>query len=104
MSDSKITRALLSVSDKSGLEPFARMLAQMGVELLATGGTLNLLRESGIPAREVSEHTGFPEMMDGRVKTLHPKIHGGLLGSARRTEPPPGDGTRTASRRSTSSS
>jgi phosphoribosylaminoimidazolecarboxamide formyltransferase/IMP cyclohydrolase len=85
MSDSKITRALLSVSDKSGLEPFARMLAQMGVELLATGGTLNLLRESGIPAREVSEHTGFPEMMDGRVKTLHPKIHGGLL--ALRDEP-----------------
>ena len=81
----KIQRALLSVSDKHGLEPFARMLAQMGVELLATGGTLKLLREKGIPVREVSEHTGFPEMMDGRVKTLHPKIHGGLL--ALRDEP-----------------
>jgi phosphoribosylaminoimidazolecarboxamide formyltransferase / IMP cyclohydrolase len=81
----KIQRALLSVSDKHGLEPFARMLAQMGVELLATGGTLKLLRERGIPVGEVSEHTGFPEMMDGRVKTLHPKIHGGLL--ALRDEP-----------------
>jgi phosphoribosylaminoimidazolecarboxamide formyltransferase/IMP cyclohydrolase len=80
-----ITRALLSVSDKTGLESFARMLAQMGVELLATGGTLKLLRQAGIAAREVSEHTGFPEMMDGRVKTLHPKIHGGLL--ALRDEP-----------------
>jgi len=81
----KIQRALLSVSDKHGLESFARMLAQMGVELLATGGTLKLLREKGIAVREVSEHTGFPEMMDGRVKTLHPKIHGGLL--ALRDEP-----------------
>jgi phosphoribosylaminoimidazolecarboxamide formyltransferase/IMP cyclohydrolase len=85
MSDPRITRALLSVSDKTGLESFARMLAQMGVELLATGGTLKLLRERGIAVREVSEHTGFPEMMDGRVKTLHPKIHGGLL--ALRDEP-----------------
>jgi phosphoribosylaminoimidazolecarboxamide formyltransferase/IMP cyclohydrolase len=85
MSDSKITRALLSVSDKTALESFARMLAQMGVELLATGGTLKLLREKGIAVKEVSEHTGFPEMMDGRVKTLHPKIHGGLL--ALRDEP-----------------
>src|SRR5437867_2833830 len=81
----KITRALLSVSDKTGLESFARMLAQMGVELLATGGTLKALRQAGIAVREVSEHTGFPEMMDGRVKTLHPKIHGGLL--ALRDEP-----------------
>lgn len=81
----KIQRALLSVSDKTGLESFARQLAQLGVELLATGGTLKLLRAGGIPAREVSEHTGFPEMMDGRVKTLHPKIHGGLL--ALRDEP-----------------
>src|SRR5688572_14821199 len=81
----KIQRALLSVSDKTGLESFARQLAQLGVELLATGGTLKLLRTAGIPVREVSEHTGFPEMMDGRVKTLHPKIHGGLL--ALRDEP-----------------
>jgi phosphoribosylaminoimidazolecarboxamide formyltransferase/IMP cyclohydrolase len=81
----KLQRALLSVSDKTGLESFARQLAQLGVELLATGGTLKLLRTAGIAAREVSEHTGFPEMMDGRVKTLHPKIHGGLL--ALRDEP-----------------
>ena len=80
-----IQRALLSVSDKTGLESFARQLAQLGVELLATGGTLKLLAKAGIPVREVSEHTGFPEMMDGRVKTLHPKIHGGLL--ALRDEP-----------------
>src|SRR5574341_2657563 len=79
MTNPKIQRALLSVSDKAGLEPFARMLAQMGVELLATGGTHERLRSAGIPVREVSEHTGFPEMMDGRVKTLHPKVHGGLL-------------------------
>ncbi len=85
MKPQKIQRALLSVSDKHGLESFARQLAERGVELLATGGTLKLLRENGIPAREVSEHTGFPEMMDGRVKTLHPKIHGGLL--ALRDEP-----------------
>ena len=81
----KIQRALLSVSNKTGLESFARMLSQLGVELLATGGTLKLLRQAGIPAREVSDHTGFPEMMDGRVKTLHPKVHGGLL--ALRDEP-----------------
>jgi phosphoribosylaminoimidazolecarboxamide formyltransferase/IMP cyclohydrolase len=81
----KIQRALLSVSDKHGLEPFARQLAELGVELLATGGTRQLLLQAGIPVREVSEHTGFPEMMDGRVKTLHPKIHGGLL--ALRDEP-----------------
>jgi phosphoribosylaminoimidazolecarboxamide formyltransferase/IMP cyclohydrolase len=81
----KIQRALLSVSDKTGLESFARLLSQSGVELLATGGTLKLLRQAAIPVREVSEYTGFPEMMDGRVKTLHPKIHGGLL--ALRDEP-----------------
>src|SRR5436190_5420732 len=75
----KIQRALLSVSDKTGLESFARQLAELSIELLATGGTLETLRKAGIPVREVSEHTGFPEMMDGRVKTLHPKIHGGLL-------------------------
>ena len=72
--------ALLSVSDKSGLVPFARSLVdQHGFTLLSTGGTAQLLREEGIPVSDVSERTGFPEMMDGRVKTLHPKIHGGLL-------------------------
>ena len=75
-----IQRALLSVSDKTGLVELARALVQLGVELLSTGGTFRTLREAGLPVREVSEHTGFPEMMDGRVKTLHPKIHGGLLG------------------------
>lgn len=76
----KITRALLSVSDKTGLEPFARALSEeFGVELLSTGGTAALLRKAGIPVKEVAEHTGFPEMLGGRVKTLHPKIHGGLL-------------------------
>jgi phosphoribosylaminoimidazolecarboxamide formyltransferase/IMP cyclohydrolase len=73
-------RALLSVSDKTGLVDFARALAGLGVELLSTGGTHKLLKDSGIAAKEVSEVTGFPEIMDGRVKTLHPKIHGGILG------------------------
>jgi len=75
-----IRRALLSVSDKTGLVELARALVQLGVELLSTGGTFRALRDAGLPVLEVSEHTGFPEMMDGRVKTLHPKIHGGLLG------------------------
>ena len=74
-----IQRALISVSDKSGLEGFARNLAQMGVELLATGGTYRLIEGAGIPVREVASVTEFPEMMDGRVKTLHPRIHGGIL-------------------------
>jgi phosphoribosylaminoimidazolecarboxamide formyltransferase/IMP cyclohydrolase len=73
-------RALLSVSDKTGLVDFARALAGLGVELLSTGGTRRLLADNGIAAREVAEVTGFPEIMDGRVKTLHPKIHGGILG------------------------
>ncbi len=73
-------RALLSVSDKTGIVDFARALAGLGVELLSTGGTAKLLRDSGLEVKDVSEHTGFPEMMDGRVKTLHPKVHGGLLG------------------------
>jgi phosphoribosylaminoimidazolecarboxamide formyltransferase/IMP cyclohydrolase len=73
-------RALLSVSDKTGIVDFARALSGMGVELLSTGGTAKLLRDSGLDVKDVSEHTGFPEMMDGRVKTLHPKVHGGLLG------------------------
>ncbi len=76
---SKIQRALISVSDKSGVVDFARELADQGVEILSTGGTAKLLKDNGIPVREVSEHTGFPEMMEGRIKTLHPKIHGGLL-------------------------
>lgn len=74
-----ITRALLSVSDKTGLVEFAMFLHQRGVEILSTGGTAKALRDAGITVKDVSEHTGFPEMMDGRVKTLHPKIHGGLL-------------------------
>jgi phosphoribosylaminoimidazolecarboxamide formyltransferase/IMP cyclohydrolase len=76
----KIQRALLSVSDKTGVLELAKELTRLGVELLSTGGTAKLLQEAGLPVKEVSEHTGFPEMMDGRIKTLHPKIHGGLLG------------------------
>jgi len=75
-----VQRALLSVSDKTGIVELARELNRRGVELLSTGGTYKLLKDSGLPAVEVSAHTGFPEIMDGRVKTLHPKIHGGLLG------------------------
>jgi phosphoribosylaminoimidazolecarboxamide formyltransferase / IMP cyclohydrolase len=76
----RITRALLSVSDKSGLAEFARALAGYGVELVSTGGTAKALQEAGLKVIDVSALTGFPEMMDGRVKTLHPKVHGGLLG------------------------
>ncbi|MFA5901810.1 MAG: bifunctional phosphoribosylaminoimidazolecarboxamide formyltransferase/IMP cyclohydrolase, partial [Hyphomicrobium sp.] len=76
---SRIRRALLSVSDRSGLIPFARALAGMGVELISTGGTAAALREAGLEAKDVAELTGFPEMLDGRVKTLHPSVHGGLL-------------------------
>src|SRR5438034_11714531 len=76
---SKITRAVLSVTDKIGVVNFARALSGMNVELISTGGTAKLLRESGIPVKDISELTGFPEMLDGRVKTLHPKIHGGIL-------------------------
>jgi len=75
-----IGRALISVSDKTGITEFAQALSARGVELLSTGGTCKLLREAGLTVVEVSDHTGFPEMMDGRVKTLHPKIHGGILG------------------------
>ena len=77
---SKIQRALISVSDKTGVVDLARQLAGLGVEILSTGGTAKLLRDNDIAVRDVSDHTGFPEMMDGRIKTLHPKIHGGLLG------------------------
>jgi len=75
----KIKRALLSVSDKTGLVEFAQGLAKHGVEILSTGGTYKAIKDAGIAVKEVSEHTGFPEMMDGRVKTLHPKVHGGIL-------------------------
>jgi phosphoribosylaminoimidazolecarboxamide formyltransferase/IMP cyclohydrolase len=79
MSNVKITRALLSVSDKAGLVELGHALARHGVELLSTGGTARALRDAGLAVKDVSEHTGFPEMMDGRVKTLHPMVHGGLL-------------------------
>ena len=75
-----ITRALISVSDKTGVVDFCRELHQLGIELLSTGGTAKTLLEHNIPVTEVSDYTGFPEMMDGRVKTLHPKVHGGILG------------------------
>jgi phosphoribosylaminoimidazolecarboxamide formyltransferase/IMP cyclohydrolase len=78
--DAAVTRALISVSDKSGLAAFGRALAEHGVEILSTGGSARALREAGVTVIEVSAHTGFPEIMDGRVKTLHPKIHGGILG------------------------
>lgn len=80
MTQVAVKRALLSVSDKTGIVEFAKKLSEAGVELLSTGGTHRLLKENGLPVIEVSDHTGFPEMMDGRVKTLHPKIHGGILG------------------------
>jgi len=76
----KIQRAIISLSDKSGIVQFAKDLQAFGVEILSTGGTAKTLRESGLKIIDVSEYTGFPEMLDGRVKTLHPKIHGGLLG------------------------
>src|ERR1700686_5277786 len=76
---SKIQRAILSVTDKSGLVDFARKLVAFGVELVSTGGTAKLLRDSGVTVKDISELTGFPEMLDGRVKTLHPKVHGGIL-------------------------
>ncbi len=75
----KIQRALISVSDKTGLVPFAQILAKAGIEIISTGGTARALREAGLAVKDISEHTGFPEMLDGRVKTLHPKVHGGLL-------------------------
>src|SRR5690606_15421575 len=75
-----VRRALISVSDKTGIVDFSRELSARGVEILSTGGTYKLLRDNGIDAVEVADYTGFPEMMDGRVKTLHPKIHGGILG------------------------
>lgn len=75
----KIERALISLTDKSGIDDFARELSDLGVEILSTGGTAKKIREAGITVVDVSEFTGFPEMLDGRVKTLHPKVHGGIL-------------------------
>lgn len=75
----KITRALISLTDKAGIEGFASELTQLDIELLSTGGTARKLRDAGLAVMDVSEFTGFPEMLDGRVKTLHPKVHGGIL-------------------------
>ena len=80
-----IKQALISVSDKTGVLDFARALSAMGVKILSTGGTAKLLADNGIAVTEVADYTGFPEMLDGRVKTLHPKVHGGIL--ARRDFP-----------------
>src|SRR5215470_17433926 len=74
-----VERALISVFDKSGVVEFAKRLAALGIDILSTGGTAKLLREAGVPVRDVSDFTGWPEMLGGRVKTLHPKVHGGLL-------------------------
>jgi phosphoribosylaminoimidazolecarboxamide formyltransferase/IMP cyclohydrolase len=76
----KIQRVIISVTDKTGIVDFAHALSKFGVEILSTGGTARAMREGGISVVDISEYTGFPEMMDGRVKTLHPKVHGGLLG------------------------
>jgi len=82
----KIERALVSVTDKTGIDRLGRALAEFGVEILSTGGTAKTLAEAGVNIREVADFTGFPEMLDGRVKTLHPKIHGGILGIRSRAE------------------
>ncbi len=75
----KIKNAIVSVSDKTGIVDFSKKLSQLGVNILSTGGTARTLKESGLTVTDISDYTGFPEMMDGRVKTLHPKIHGGIL-------------------------
>jgi phosphoribosylaminoimidazolecarboxamide formyltransferase/IMP cyclohydrolase len=82
----KIERALISLTDKAGIEGFASELATLGIELLSTGGTAKKLREAGLSVMDVSEFTGFPEMLDGRVKTLHPKVHGGILNQRANSE------------------
>jgi len=76
----KIERAIISVTDKTGVVDFTKSLSEFGVQILSTGGTARVMREGGVPVTDISEYTGFPEMLDGRVKTLHPKVHGGLLG------------------------
>jgi len=75
-----VQRALVSVSDKTGIVEFCRALQELGIELISSGGTASLLAKNGLSVIEVSAYTGFPEMMDGRLKTLHPRIHGGILG------------------------
>jgi phosphoribosylaminoimidazolecarboxamide formyltransferase/IMP cyclohydrolase len=82
----KATRALISLTDKSGIEDFAKELTVLGIEILSTGGTAKKLRDSGVPVKDVSEFTGFPEMLDGRVKTLHPLVHGGILNQRENNE------------------
>ena len=86
-----VRRALISVSDKTGVIELAQALLARNVEILSTGGTARLLAEQGITVKEVSQHTGFPEIMDGRVKTLHPLIHGGLLGRRGQDDAAQGD-------------
>jgi phosphoribosylaminoimidazolecarboxamide formyltransferase / IMP cyclohydrolase len=76
----KIERAIISVTDKTGIVDFAKELLKFDIKILSTGGTANALRNGKVPVMDISDHTGFPEMMDGRVKTLHPKVHGGILG------------------------
>src|SRR5437763_11162745 len=78
-SEVQVARALLSVSDKTGLVEFARGLAELGIEIVSTGGTARELTDAGLRVRQITDLTGFPEIMDGRVKTLHPKVYGGLL-------------------------
>src|SRR5215472_6012094 len=85
MSSNRIQRAILSVTDKTGLVDFAQRLSALGIEVISTGGTAKLLRGSGIAVKDISDLTGFPEILDGRVKTLHPKVHGGIL--HRRNDP-----------------
>lgn len=82
----QIKRALISLTNKDGVEGFARELSRLGIEILSTGGTAKKLREAGIAVKDVSEFTGFPEMLDGRVKTLHPKVHGGILNQRENSE------------------
>src|SRR5690242_7030603 len=82
----KIQRVLISVTDKAGIVDFARELSALGAEIISTGGTARMIRESGTPVRDVAEVTGFPEMLDGRVKTLHPKIAGGILAMRERAD------------------
>ena len=82
----KVERALISLTDKAGIEGFAGELAALGIELLSTGGTAKKLRDAGLAVMDVSDFTGFPEMLDGRVKTLHPKVHGGILNQRDNTD------------------